>query len=277
MPTFTAALKSWVSSTFLPTADAPELIRDTMATDLVAGANVTITPDDGANTITIASSGGGTTDVEVVRDTIATALVAGTNVTITPNDGADTITIAATGGGSAAYPPRPTNSGTFIAPGWFGNSTVAAALSTLYPRFGIILIPQAVTIDQVSLEVLDTGTSRTARIGLWTPNATNGLPETLALDSGTFSTDAIGTAVGTVSATIPAGYYWFGVHVSAATSVRTMTSGAFPVDAAADGQKYTHIERSNSALTVPFVNNPLSGATMQTMGQNPPYIRLRVA
>jgi hypothetical protein len=36
---------------------------------------------------------------EYIRDTIATALVAGSNVTITPNDGADTITIAATGGG----------------------------------------------------------------------------------------------------------------------------------------------------------------------------------
>lgn len=35
---------------------------------------------------------------ETVRDTMGAALVAGSNVTITPNDGADTITIAATGG-----------------------------------------------------------------------------------------------------------------------------------------------------------------------------------
>jgi hypothetical protein len=34
-------------------------------------------------------------DAEGVRDTMAAALVAGSNVTITPNDGADTITIAA--------------------------------------------------------------------------------------------------------------------------------------------------------------------------------------
>ena len=43
----------------LSTAAAPELIRDTMATALVAGANVTITPNDGADTLTIAAAGGG--------------------------------------------------------------------------------------------------------------------------------------------------------------------------------------------------------------------------
>lgn len=36
---------------------------------------------------------------EQVRDVIAAALVAGSNVTITPNDGADTITVDASGGG----------------------------------------------------------------------------------------------------------------------------------------------------------------------------------
>lgn len=40
---------------------------------------------------------------ELIRDTMAAALVAGPNITITPNDGADTIEIAATGGGSATY------------------------------------------------------------------------------------------------------------------------------------------------------------------------------
>jgi len=43
-----------------------------------------------------------TTLDERTRDVIGTALVAGSNTTITPNDGADTITIAASGGGSVA-------------------------------------------------------------------------------------------------------------------------------------------------------------------------------
>ena len=44
-------------SGLLTTAAAPELIRDTMGTALVAGANVTITKDDPGDTITIAASG----------------------------------------------------------------------------------------------------------------------------------------------------------------------------------------------------------------------------
>ena len=43
----------------LDTSAAPELIRDTMGTALVAGTNVTITPNDAGDTITIAASGGG--------------------------------------------------------------------------------------------------------------------------------------------------------------------------------------------------------------------------
>lgn len=40
----------------LLTADAPELIRDTIGAALVAGANVTVTPNDAADTITVAAT-----------------------------------------------------------------------------------------------------------------------------------------------------------------------------------------------------------------------------
>ena len=78
----------------------PEVVRDTIGATLVAGANVTIIPNDAGDSITV-SAAGASTDPEVVRDTMAAALVAGANITLTVNDAADTITIASTGGGTS--------------------------------------------------------------------------------------------------------------------------------------------------------------------------------
>lgn len=47
---------------YLLTASAAELIRDTIASALVAGSNITITPSDPLNTITISSSASGSLD-----------------------------------------------------------------------------------------------------------------------------------------------------------------------------------------------------------------------
>ena len=53
------------------TADAAELIRDTVSAALVAGANVTITPNDAGDTITISASGIAPTLVDAKGDLIA--------------------------------------------------------------------------------------------------------------------------------------------------------------------------------------------------------------
>lgn len=45
--------------------------------------------------------GGGSTDPETVRDVIGASLVGGTGISVTPNDGSDTITIAYTGSGGS--------------------------------------------------------------------------------------------------------------------------------------------------------------------------------
>jgi hypothetical protein len=93
-----------------------ESVQDTVAGMLVAGSGVTLTYNDAANTLTVASTAtGGSTDAEIVRDTIASALVAGSGVTIVPNDGADTITITATGGGSATTDASALTTGTLPA------------------------------------------------------------------------------------------------------------------------------------------------------------------
>ena len=67
-----------------------EYIQDAVDDLIQAGANVTKSYDDAANTLTIAATGGGGggTDAEVVRDTIAGALVASTGINIAVDDGA---------------------------------------------------------------------------------------------------------------------------------------------------------------------------------------------
>lgn len=82
---------------------------DAVAAALVAGANVTLTYNDAAGTITIAAAGGagGGLDTEQVLDAVAASLVAGTGVTIAYNDAANTITISSTGGGGGTSLPDP--------------------------------------------------------------------------------------------------------------------------------------------------------------------------
>lgn len=78
-----------------------EFIVDTVAVALTEGSNVTITYDDLAGTVTIASTGGGGggLDAEAVRDLIGTTLVEGTGIDVVVDDLADTVTISATGTG----------------------------------------------------------------------------------------------------------------------------------------------------------------------------------
>lgn len=74
-------------------SDVQETARDAIGAALVQGTNITITVDDGANTITIAGKSDADID-ERARDAVGTALVAGTNMSgIVVNDGANTITI----------------------------------------------------------------------------------------------------------------------------------------------------------------------------------------
>jgi len=119
----------------------PEVVRDTIAAALVAGANVTITPNDAADTITIAA----TTDPEVVRDTIGTALVAGSNVTITPNDAGDTITIAATASSSSSGNER-TMQGLYGVKAWTMDPLLATAVTSAALTSGTVYVGRAITV-----------------------------------------------------------------------------------------------------------------------------------
>jgi hypothetical protein len=80
--------------------------------------------DDAAVTTALAGKLDTTAAPELIRDTMGTALVAGTNVTLTVNDAGDTITIDASGGGGgAAQEVRHSNDGTYDYTGTAANGT----------------------------------------------------------------------------------------------------------------------------------------------------------
>lgn len=74
-------------------SDIDERARDALAAALVAGENITITPDDSGNTITISAEGGAIYTDEMARDAIGAALTDTGLAVVTPSDGSDTIDI----------------------------------------------------------------------------------------------------------------------------------------------------------------------------------------
>lgn len=78
------------------TATFIEQVQDIVSAEIVAGANVTVTYNDAAGTLTIAAAGSSSLDSEGVRDVIGAALVASGVITIAVNDSGDTITIGTT-------------------------------------------------------------------------------------------------------------------------------------------------------------------------------------
>jgi hypothetical protein len=112
-----------------------EDVRDIIGAALVSGTNVTITPNDGSDTITVDAAGGSTD--EQIQDMIATFLLQGTNVTLTYNDAGNHLTIAASGGGgggggSWTHPD--------IAPplaAWFGTTGNAPTLTDYTNGLGL--------------------------------------------------------------------------------------------------------------------------------------------
>lgn len=160
------------------------------------GSNEVPTKNDVYDKIEAVVAGGGYTD-EQVRDVIGAALVAGTNITITVNDGADTITIDATSGGGAFTDVKlgsdfTTNSGTAVNVTGFkftpaanktyeieGQFLMRTASNAIGPRPGNSW-PTGCTDGVVSWdETASTGTSVLAfgNINASVTDATSGLPD----------------------------------------------------------------------------------------------------
>lgn len=95
--TVSGGLPAWQAA---PTSyPGDEYIQDMIATFLQAGANITLTYNDAANTLTIAVSGlTSYPGDEYIQDMLSTFLVAGTGMTLTYDDVANTLTLTSTGG-----------------------------------------------------------------------------------------------------------------------------------------------------------------------------------
>jgi len=128
-----------------------EVIDDRVAALLVAGANITLTYNDAAGTLTIASTGGAGVTDEQIDDRVAALLVAGTNITLTYNDVANTLTIASTGGGGSAGTPFVNGTTTAFTPDLSqANSVIrannSAAITVTVPTNASVAYPNGTTL-----------------------------------------------------------------------------------------------------------------------------------
>jgi hypothetical protein len=159
---------------------------------------------------------------ETARDTLATALTAGTGITITPNDGADTITIATSGGASMPNWLPPLRSGKWYSGNltFPDGSDVGATLPngtvTLHP----MLLTETTTFDRIGFRITTAGGGGSSvYVGVYA-GAGATLTRDFTV-SPTSATSTGGYAI-TISESLDPGLYWLAIASNDATgAVRT--------------------------------------------------------
>lgn len=190
-----------------------EMARDALGTALVAGSNITITPNDGADTITIAASGG---DI-----TTATAWAAkGDLIAATGNDAAAILTVgsdslvpiansnASTGIRYGSIIQGQYQAGTLLAPNLKGaNSTSVAPPAAGRMGAVFVWIPKRLTIDRVEINCTTAQAGETLRIGIY--DNVGGVPTNLIADWGTVDVSTTGgKSITGLTTVVDPGLYW---------------------------------------------------------------------
>lgn len=219
-------------------------------------------------------------------------------MTITPNDGADTITITASGGGggSPALPELQTPeelwdgtaSETWLIPAFAG--TLAAATNE-WPggpfTFAPFYIYESITVDRVRITVPTAAAGSTVRLAAYAATS-GGWPTGAALhDFGTIDTSTAGTKVLSGSWAFTSGRFWVAIWYSSQSVSIVCGNPSYdvlagvPISAydASGTQVRTPWPRPTTAFHATNAFPTLGGASPQTSGTNGsaivPFVSLR--
>ncbi len=216
------ATTAFVATSFAPLA-SPVLTGNPTAPTPTAGDNDTSI----ATTAFVQTAKVDATVAEFIRDTMGTALVAGTNVTITPNDGADTITISASGGGGGGGVPEPQYAtGFYYGPTHILNGTHDAfTTANLTAYWMMFKVGESTPFDRMAVTVGNTPVAgNNLRLGIY--NSARLRPTSLVLDAGVVDTTSGGQKITTISQTLAVGVYWICMVAGSSTlQIRATTSG----------------------------------------------------
>lgn len=247
--------------------------------NLTAGANVTITNSAGGVTIAAAGGGGSGTVTSVGLSLPAELTVSGSPVT-----SSGTLTAAwasqsanlfhAAPDGSSGTPsfraiahrdlPRTvrgykTGGALYFMCQQAGSATSSTlSNNTLY--MAPVLVPHAVTVASLLVEVVTTAgnAGSTIRLGIYADNGS--YPGALVLDAGTVAADSTGVKEATFTQALAPGLYWFGCVIQGAATtvptVRTNSTVAVGVDVATG----TSLPANLANFFHSYAQNAVSGA-----------------
>lgn len=162
---------------------------------------------------------------ELIRDTIGTALVAGANITITPDDTADTITISATGSGGGPSKNFISGNwglpGGGLQAGYTTESTLA---NQLYGNAFELTTIATLTGLSFSVTTASAA-GGLARVGVYKVSDPSGGSPTLMASSGTIAIDTTGVKTFTTSTALTVGWYVAVILVSADVTLGVRSVG----------------------------------------------------
>jgi hypothetical protein len=203
--------------------DFSEAVDDRINSLLVAGSNVTLTYDDTANTLTIASSGGGGGSYTVHGQTAGTVTygdeIGGYDTSGTAERKFLAEEVAALAMPNGGYVSGRTQ---YFYPWGHAPATTTVSLATNRIYYALAIVGAKTTIATLRFHVTTAVASSTCRVGLY--KFAGGSPTSLVVDGGTADTSTTGAKSVVVNTAVEPGVYAIAI-VTGATGVIVARSG----------------------------------------------------